>query len=383
MAKLLSLLVVAVFIVCASSLLVNVSCQDGGDYGDVIGEAGRGGTRKELVPAFFIFGDSLIDNGNNNNLPSFAKANYFPYGIDFNGGPTGRFSNGLTMVDVIAQQLGLPLIPPYSQASPDQALHGVNYASAAAGILDITGRNFVSRIPFDQQIRNFQTTLDQITDNLGADDVAAAIAKCLFFVGMGSNDYLNNYLLPNYPTSRQYNTQQYATFLVQQYTRQLTTLYNLGARRFIISGVGSLGCIPSILAQSDGEGCSDSVNQLIIPFNTNVKAMMNKLNANLPGAKFIYLDIYKMFQNILTNPRVYGFTEVNKGCCGIGRNKGQITCLPFQTPCANRKQYVFWDAFHPTEAVNIILGKLAFSGKNDVVYPLNIQQLAALDLDQP
>ncbi|KAI3861010.1 hypothetical protein MKX03_026679 [Papaver bracteatum] len=380
MAKVLSVLMAVLFIVCSSSsLLVNVLCQDDGDYG----EAGRGGTRKELVPAFFIFGDSLIDNGNNNNLPSFAKANYFPYGIDFNGGPTGRFSNGLTMVDVIAQQLGLPLIPSFSQASPDQALHGVNYASAAAGILDITGRNFVSRIPFDQQIRNFQTTLDQITDNLGADDVATAIAKCLFFVGMGSNDYLNNYLLPNYATSRQYNPQQYATFLVQQYTRQLTTLYNLGARRFIISGVGSLGCIPSILAQGDGEGCSDSVNQLIILFNTNVKTMMNRLNANLPGAKFIYLDIYKMFQNILTNPRAYGFTEVNKGCCGIGRNKGQITCLPFQTPCANRKQYVFWDAFHPTEAVNIILGKQAFSGKNDVVYPHNIQQLAALDLDQP
>lgn len=59
------------------------------------------GTRNALVPAMFIFGDSLIDNGNNNNLPSFAKANYFPYGIDFNGGPTGRFSNGYTMVDVI------------------------------------------------------------------------------------------------------------------------------------------------------------------------------------------------------------------------------------------------------------------------------------------
>lgn len=57
--------------------------------------------RRALVPAMFIFGDSLIDNGNNNNLPSFAKANYFPYGIDFQGGATGRFSNGYTMVDTI------------------------------------------------------------------------------------------------------------------------------------------------------------------------------------------------------------------------------------------------------------------------------------------
>lgn len=60
-----------------------------------------------MVPALFIFGDSLIDNGNNNNLPSFAKANYYPYGIDFNGGPTGRFSNGYTMVDEIGNSLYL------------------------------------------------------------------------------------------------------------------------------------------------------------------------------------------------------------------------------------------------------------------------------------
>lgn len=73
-------------------------------FGAAVGQfaqGGDGGRRAEMVPAMFVFGDSLIDNGNNNNLPSFAKANYFPYGIDFNGGPTGRFSNGYTMVDEI------------------------------------------------------------------------------------------------------------------------------------------------------------------------------------------------------------------------------------------------------------------------------------------
>lgn len=80
----------------------------------------------------------------------------------------------------------------------------------------------MSRIPFGQQIQNFQSTLDQITENLGADDVARAIAKCIFFVGMGSNDYLNNYLMPNYETKNQYNAQQFADLLAQQYTQQLT-----------------------------------------------------------------------------------------------------------------------------------------------------------------
>lgn len=76
-----------------------------------------------------------------------------------------------------------------------------------------------------------------------------------------------------------------------------------------------------------------------------------------------------------------GFSVIDRGCCGIGRNSGQITCLPFQTPCANRNQYVFWDAFHPTEAVNIILGRRAFNGNRDIAFPMNIQELANLVLE--
>ncbi|XP_072965749.1 GDSL esterase/lipase At1g71691-like [Typha angustifolia] len=342
---------------------------------------GGSDAQRELVPAMFIFGDSLIDNGNNNDLASFAKANYYPYGIDFAGGPTGRFSNGYTIVDEIAELLGLPLIPPHSQASGEGLLHGVNFASAAAGILDITGRNFVGRIPFNQQIKNFEATLDQITDSLGADPVADAVAHCIFFIGMGSNDYLNNYLLPNYNTRSQYNANQFADILVQQYSQQLTSLYNLGARRFVISGVGSIACIPSILAQNLQSRCSPEVDNLVLPFNAKVKSMLNSLNANLPHAKFIYVDIYRLFNDILRSPASYGFSVIDRGCCGIGRNSGQITCLPFQTPCPNRNQYVFWDAFHPTAAVNIILARRAFFGSTDVVYPMNIQQLAKLELE--
>ena len=59
----------------------------------------------QQVPCFFISGDSLSDNGNNDNLVTKAKANYQPYGIDFPGGPTGRFTNGRNLVDIIGQHL--------------------------------------------------------------------------------------------------------------------------------------------------------------------------------------------------------------------------------------------------------------------------------------
>jgi len=74
---------------------------------------------------------------------------------------------------------------------------------------------------------------------------------------------------------------------------------------------------------------------------------------------------------------ISGFTNTNTGCCGVGRNNGQITCLPLQAPCRNRNQYVFWDAFHPTEAVNVIIGRRSYSAQSaSDAYPYDIRQLA-------
>ena len=55
-----------------------------------------------LAPALYVFGDSLLDNGNNNMLPTLAKANYHPYSIKFSAHvPLGRFKDGRTIADFI------------------------------------------------------------------------------------------------------------------------------------------------------------------------------------------------------------------------------------------------------------------------------------------
>lgn len=57
-------------------------------------------TKAGLVPALYVFGDSLVDCGNNNFLNTGAKGNRPPNGIDFPGGlSTGRFSNGFLVPD--------------------------------------------------------------------------------------------------------------------------------------------------------------------------------------------------------------------------------------------------------------------------------------------
>lgn len=53
--------------------------------------------------AFFVFGDSLVDSGNNNYLATTARADSPPYGIDYpSRKPTGRFSNGRNIPDLIS-----------------------------------------------------------------------------------------------------------------------------------------------------------------------------------------------------------------------------------------------------------------------------------------
>ncbi|XAR66623.1 Triacylglycerol lipase [Bertholletia excelsa] len=336
------------------------------------------------VPCFFIFGDSLVDNGNNNNIASLARANYVPYGIDFPSGPTGRFSNGKTIADVITELLGFSgYIPPYATARGRAILGGVNFASAAAGIRDETGQQLGGRISMSGQLNNYKNTVSQIGNLLGNETSAAGyLSKCIYSVGLGSNDYLNNYFMPAvYSTSRRYTPEQYADVLIQQYSQQIRTLYNYGARKLVLNGVGQIGCSPNKLAQNspDGRTCVRRINYANQLFNYRLKSLVDSLSNEFRDARFIYINNYGIFQDLINNPSSYGFRVTNVACCGVGRNNGQITCLPFLTPCRNRNEYVFWDAFHPTEAANIILGRRSYSAqKPSDAYPIDIRRLAQI-----
>ncbi|KAB1228200.1 hypothetical protein CJ030_MR5G008797 [Morella rubra] len=321
--------------------------------------------------AMFVFGDSLVDDGNNNYLNSLAKANYLPYGIDFPQGPTGRFCNGKTIIDFLAFTSTLtPVI---------SIVNGVNYASAAAGILDESGQQLGDRFSLSQQVENFETTLSQLKSQMDEKDLSQYLARSLVVMNLGSNDYINNYLLPSlYPTSGNYNPKDYADLLINRYTRQILALQSLGLRKFLLAGVGPLGCIPNQLATGlppPGK-CVSAVNNMAGLFNTQLKSLVDQLNRNHPGSIFVYGNTYGVVTDILNNSSSYGFSVIDRGCCGIGRNQGQITCLPFAIPCMARDQYVFWDAFHPSHAANKIIARRAYAGPPSDCYPINVKQMA-------
>ncbi|CAI9264524.1 unnamed protein product [Lactuca saligna] len=336
------------------------------------------------VPCFFIFGDSLVDNGNNNRLVTLARANYRPYGIDFPMGASGRFTNGRTFVDALAQLLGFRTnIPPYARTRGRAILEGLNFASGAAGIREETGNNLGDHISMNQQVRNFGSTVQQMGRYFRGDvnAVGSYLGKCIFYSGMGSNDYLNNYFMHDfYNTGSQFTAQAYADALIHDYSVQLSALYNLGARKVIVTAVGQVGCIPYQLARYNGTNsrCNEDINNAILLFNSGLRKLVDRFNkGELQGAKFVFLDSYQATKDLILNAQSYGFDVVDKGCCGVGRNNGQVTCLPLQQTCRDRSKYIFWDAFHPTEAANIVTAKLSYSSKS-CTYPINIQQLASL-----
>ncbi|XP_051126358.1 GDSL esterase/lipase At5g08460-like [Andrographis paniculata] len=336
------------------------------------------------LSAMFVFGDSLMDPGNNNYLSSTARADFLPYGIDFFAGPSGRFCNGKTVVDYLGDLLGIPLLPAYASpfSTGKSILRGVNYASAAGGILEETGKTHGERFSLSQQVDNFESTLNELRVEMRGDEeqLKSYLSKALVVMSLGSNDYINNYLQPSYYTSSYlYTPQDYASLLINRYATQILRLESLGLKKFVLGGIGPLGCIPNQLARNEVQGeCVVSTNNAVAMFNHDLKSLVDKLNNNNNnGSIFAYGNIYGAFMDILNNGSTNGLKVRDRGCCGLGKNRGQITCLPMLVPCSNRQEYVFWDAFHPTQVVNQMLASRAHSGTQSDCYPLNIQQIVA------
>lgn len=77
----------------------------------------------------------------------------------------------------------------------------------------------------------------------------------------------------------------------------------MGARRFVVYGVGPIGCTPNQLA---GQNCADRVNQMVVLFNSALRSLIIDLNLHLTGANLAYVDVYGILTDVLTNPISYG-----------------------------------------------------------------------------
>ncbi|KAE8679140.1 mutS protein-like protein 5-like [Hibiscus syriacus] len=331
----------------------------------------------QMAPALFIFGDSQVDVGNNNHLLlSIAKADFPHNGIDFaRQQPTGRFSNGKNAADFLAKKIGLSSSPAYLSLSDEthaSYMNGVNFASGGSGILNSTGY-YGKSIRLTEQIHNFFKVHQVMVQKMGSNGVEKHFSKSLFVIVTGSNDILDCFESESKDETGK--PRELVDLMINYMKSHVKKLYEFGARKVLVAGVGAVGCVPRLRLRSKTHECDEEVNSWAAKYNEQLKATLVELKSELQDLNYSFFDLHAIMQNIIRNPTAHGFKEVKAACCGIGVLRAKIPCLPISLYCPNRKNHVFWDLYHPTEAMARIVADAIFDGPSEYSVPMNVRQL--------
>ncbi|KZV19524.1 GDSL esterase/lipase 6-like [Dorcoceras hygrometricum] len=335
------------------------------------------------VPAIFVFGDSLFDAGNNHyNRNCTAQADFPPYGSNFFHHPTGRFTNGRTVADLISEFLGIPLQKPYMEALAEivngtqnkYPSNGINFASAGSGVLQATNSD-LGVTPIQIQLQQFHALVEQ--NHIDTD----IVEKSMFFIESGSNDIFN-FFSPFYiPTL---TPDDYVQSMLVEVESFLGSIYKLGARRIVLFALGPVGCVPAraLLPGAPVTKCYGKMNKMVKNFNMGLEKLVDGIKARYPGALGVYGVVYETIQIFRANPERYGFTNTTGACCGYGTLGGEVQCgMEGYTVCNNSDEYMFWDFFHPSEHTNKLISKSLWGGNHSRIRPFNLKTMANMTME--
>ncbi|XP_030536028.1 GDSL esterase/lipase EXL3-like [Rhodamnia argentea] len=319
------------------------------------------------VPAVIVFGDSIVDPGNNNGMKTIVKCNFPPYGRDFMGGkPTGRFCNGIVPSDILVEAFGVKqYLPAYLDPSLklEDLLTGVSFASGASGYDPLTSK-LASVLSLSDQLNLFKEYVNKIKSGAGEEKALNIVTNSLYIVVCGSDDIANTYYTTPFRKG-EYDIPAYTDLMVSSASSFFQELYGLGARKIGVLGLPPIGCVPSQRTLDGGlaRACSEPANQAATLFNSKLSSEMDSLNRKLPGCNLVYMDIYSPLVSIIQNPSQHGFEVVDRGCCGTGNIEVSVLCnrLDDFKSCKDDTKYVFWDSYHPTEKAYKILTKQVIS----------------------
>ncbi|CAN8266570.1 unnamed protein product [Cochlearia groenlandica] len=312
-------------------------------------------------PAFYVFGDSLVDSGNNNYLATKIKSNFLPYGSDFEGGkPTGRFSNGKTIADYIALYYGLPMVPAYMGLTEEQKNSistGFNYASASCGVFPNTGQG--KCLSLNVQVDLFSETIEKHLKKTFKTplELNNHLADSLFMTAIGVNDYAFFY-------NKTIDANEFANKLLHEFLVQIERLHGLGARKFFINNIKPLGCYPNIVANTMPRGsCNDQLNQAISIFNNKLKTSLSGLKQKLFNTCFLYSDYFNFMLGLRgsSSSNIKPSLNATSPCCPDVYDGGLTTsCRPDSGSCKVPDNHIFFDPFHPTQLANLMYSNECF-----------------------
>ncbi|KAH9305593.1 hypothetical protein KI387_009997, partial [Taxus chinensis] len=218
------------------------------------------GEDEENGVALFIFGDSTVDPGNNNYIsavPQF-RADHPPYGNNgFFEKPTGRFCEG-RVVDL------------------------------------------------KKQLDQFEELQDKLVEKLGSDEAEKLFSEAVYFLSIGSNDYLGGYLA-NPEIQQLHPPQEYVGMVVTNVTKAIQILYSKGARKFGNLGLSALGCLPIMraMANDPNGGCLAAASAMAAAHNSALSTAFQGLASVLPGLTIADSNFYDFLNDRLEQPSKY------------------------------------------------------------------------------
>ena len=311
----------------------------------------------------YVFSDSLADPGNIFKTSKSVQLFDDLFGLEVPVTPAsppyyeGRFSNGLVWVEELATELNLDLIPSTELSTIFPALNinspiGFSFDFSSGPDLavnsDFDGRTIEESVNFafggaqtgakgageyGDLIPGIQQQVDWfIEDHQEAEKTADSDA--LYVISGGRNDYS----APN-PVPED---------VVSNIEAEIESLYEIGARDFLVSNLSDLGKLPATPVES-----VDTFSGYTQKHNELLQQSIDELNDTLTGANIVVLDFNTLFNNILDRPQDYDLTNVSDPYLD------PITLEP--SVGAEVEEYLFYDTVHPTAAVHDLINDLTLT----------------------
>ncbi len=287
-----------------------------------------------------IFGDSLVDIGNDLSASYFQKA---PDGSLIPGlviPPTtrydrGNFSNGPIISNFLARKLKVSIKPSSQGFDINTDSVSFGYGGSESGVENLT--------PGLMLVPGLLGQVGQYLDD--AQNNNATISGTVFFLWTGANDYFNNLARGLEPDP----------FLAAaNIVEAASALADSGGKLIVVGNLPDLGQTPFCSMY----GICDLLSQLTYAHNDILAQGVEELNSSTE-AKVILFDAFTIFNKILASPSSYELPNN----VGAGPASG---CL-FQAPTTFlldncqavpfNSTSVWWDEMHPATEVHKILAK--------------------------
>ena len=276
------------------------------------------------ISQIYAYGDSYSDNGASFEISTQAVNAGVPDSFILPADPAlglydseGRWTNGATAVEVLADNLGVGLT--------DYAVGGAKSGDGNYyGWLD----SFQNTGVFGQ-IEQFKAE----TSGQAADEDA------LHFIFASANDLFEyvDFGLPG-------TVEELATQTVDNIGESISSLADNGAKQFLVVNSSDLDILPGVIEFEQVEEAAlftDLVNQLL-------PKKLERLSQELDGVEIALYDHVAISNEIRSNPQDFGLTNVNEPCQPV---------FPVEPICSAPDEFYFWDEYHPTRKVHQIIGE--------------------------